>query len=368
LNTELAIIIPTYNERENIQAMVTCLETALHGINWEIICVDDDSPDGTAELVRKLSQSDKRVRCVQRIKRRGLSSACIEGILASSAPYIAVMDADMQHDERILPGMLAALKNQPLDIIIGSRYIEGGSTGNLSPSRVWVSRVATSLSRLVLSQTITDPMSGFFMLRRSFFEKVMRQLSGRGFKILLDILVSAGSDVRFNEQPYNMRSRTHGESKLGTVVIWEYLMLLLYKGLGRIIPARFISFAAVGFSGIFVNIFFLWILHRIYAADFVLSQTVATLIAMTSNYILNNQFTFSEQKLRGRRFFYGLFSFYLSCAMGAIINVAVADMFYLKAFPWWLAGLAGTVAGVIWNYAMTSTFTWRTQDDNEILK
>jgi len=368
LCSELAIIIPTYNERDNVQAMVTCLESALQGINWEIIFVDDDSPDGTAELVRSLSQADGRIRCVQRIKRKGLSSACIEGILASSAPYIAVMDADMQHDESILPRMLAALKDQPLDIIIGSRYIEGGSTGKLSPTRVWISRAATSLSRLVLSQTITDPMSGFFMLRRSFFEEIMRKLSGRGFKILLDILVSAAGGVRFSEQPYNMRSRTHGESKLGAVVIWEYLMLLLYKGLGRIIPARFISFAAVGFSGIFVNILFLWILHRIYAADFVLSQTVATLIAMTSNYVLNNQFTFSERKHRGRKFFYGLFSFYLSCAAGAIINIAVAEMFYLRAFPWWLAGLAGVVAGVVWNYAMTSTFTWRDQDENEILK
>ena len=363
MSSELAIIIPTYNERDNIQAMVTCLASALQGIHWEVIFVDDDSPDGTSEFVRSLAQTDRRIHCVQRIKRKGLSSACIEGILASSAPYIAVMDADLQHDEKILPRMLSSLKNQPLDIVIGSRYIEGGSTGNLLPSRVWVSRVATSLSRLVLSRTITDPMSGYFMLRRSFFEKVMRKLSGRGFKILLDILVSAAGDIRFSEHPYNMRSRTHGESKLGAMVIWEYLMLLLYKGLGRIIPARFISFATVGLTGIFVNIFFLWVLHRIYTVDFVLSQASATLIAMTSNYVLNNQFTFSERKLSGKRFLYGLLSFYLSCTMGAIINIAVADMFYLKAFPWWLAGLAGTVAGVIWNYAMTSTFTWRERDE-----
>ena len=368
LSSELTIIIPTYNERENIQTTVACLNIALQGVNWEVIFVDDDSPDGTADAVRNLAQTDRRIRCLQRIKRKGLSSACIEGIMASSAPFIAVMDADLQHDESILPRMLFELKTQPVDIVIGSRYMEGGSTGDLSPSRVWISRAATTLSRLVLSQTISDPMSGYFMLRRSFFEKVMRKLSGRGFKILLDILVSAGGAVRYSDCPYNMRNRTHGESKLGVVVIWEYLMLILYKGLGRIVPARFLSFAAVGGSGIFVNIFFLWMLYRIYAADFVVSQTVATLIAMTSNYILNNQFTFGERKLRGRRFFYGLLSFYLSCAVGAIINIAVADMFYLRAFPWWLAGLAGVIVGVVWNYSMTSTFTWREQDENETRK
>jgi len=368
LINELTIIIPTYNERDNIQAMVTCLEDALQGISWEVIFVDDDSPDGTAELARSLAQADRRIRCLQRIKRKGLSSACIEGILASSAPYIAVMDADLQHDERILPRMLSSLKNQPLDIVIGSRYIHGGSTGNLSPSRVWISRAATSLSRVVLNQSISDPMSGFFMLRRSFFEKVMHKLSGRGFKILLDILVSAASDVRFSEQPYSMRSRTHGESKLGAVVIWEYLMLLLYKFIGRLLPARFISFAAVGFSGIFVNLFFLWIFHQLASIDFIFAQMAATLVAMTSNYIMNNQFTFPDRKLAGKGFFAGLASFYLACSIGAVINVAVADFFYLRSFAWWLAGTFGAVSGAVWNYATTSTFTWREQGENKILK
>lgn len=361
MHHELTIVIPTYNERENIRPLITCLESALAGIVWEIIFVDDDSPDGTAALIRDLACTDQRIRCVQRLGRKGLSSACIEGILASSAPFIAVMDADMQHDESLLPGMLAALKNQPLDIVIGSRYIPGGSTGTLSAARIRISRVATFLSRLVLRQSISDPMSGFFMLRRDFFESVMRRLSGRGFKILLDLLVSSGGKVRFSEYPYVMRTRTHGESKLGAAVVWEYLMLLLYKGMGRLVPARFISFAAVGGSGIFVNIFFLWLFHRLLAVDFVLAQAGATVVAMTSNYILNNHFTFREKKLGGWKFFHGLLSFYLACSVGAIINVAVADLIYLRNLPWWLAGLAGAVAGVVWNYAMTSTFTWREQ-------
>jgi len=368
MDNELAIIIPTYNERENIQPMVARLESALQGINWEVIFVDDDSPDGTADLVRSLAQTDHRIRCVQRLKRKDLYSACIEGILASSTPYVAITDADMQHDEKILPLMLAALKNQPLDIVNGSRYMHGGSTGDLAPVRVWISRTATSMSRLVLNLAITDPMSGFFMMRRNFFEKVMRKLSGSGFKFLFDILACTSGSVRFREIPYDMRTRARGESKLRAVVVWEYLMQLLYKGLGRIVSARFISFAAVGCSGIFVNIFFLWIFHRLYAVDFLLSQAAATVMAMTSNYILNNQLTFHENKLGGRRFFYGLFNYYLTCAIGAIINITVANIVYLREFPWWLAGLSGAIAGAGWNYAISATFTWRKPDENKYKK
>ena len=365
MHSELAIIIPTYNERENIQTMVTCLAKALGDVNWEVIFVDDDSPDGTAELVRSMAQRDSRIRCLQRLKRKDLYSACIEGILASSAPYVAIMDADMQHDERILPQMLSVLKNQPLDIVNGSRYMQGASTGDLSSIRVWISRTATSLSRLVLNQAITDPMSGFFMMRRDFFEKVMRRLSGKGFKFLFDILVCAGSSARFSEIPYDMRTRTRGVSKLGVVVVWAYLVQLFCKGLLRIVPTRFISFAKVGISGIFVNIFFLWIFHRIYLVNFVFSQAGATLVAMTSNYILNNQFTFRENKLGGRQFFYGLITYYLTCAIGAIINVTIANLIYLKAYPWWLAGLSGAIAGAGWNYAISSTVTWRERDANK---
>ncbi|MGH8120383.1 MAG: glycosyltransferase [Gammaproteobacteria bacterium] len=363
MHNELAIIIPTYNERENIQPMVACLDTALQGLNWEVVFVDDDSPDGTAELARCLAQTDRRIHCVQRLQRKDLYSACIEGILASSAPYVAIMDADMQHDEKILPQMLAALKNQGLDVVNGSRYMQGGSTGDLAPVRVWISRTATSMSRLVLNLPITDPMSGFFMMRRDFFEKVMHKLTGSGFKFLFDILACAGGSVRFSEIPYIMRTRTRGESKLRAVVVWEYLMQLLYKGAGRIVPVRFISFATVGCSGIFVNIFFLWLFHRIFAVDFLFSQAGATLIAMTSNFILNNQLTFHANKLGGRKFFYGLFSYYAACAIGAAINVAVANVLYLMEYFWWLAGLAGAIAGAGWNYAASSTITWRNQDE-----
>lgn len=363
MDTELTVVVPTYNERENIQPMLDALNASLHGLSWEVIFVDDDSSDQTAELARENAKKNTRVRCIQRINRRGLSSACIEGILASASPYIAIIDADMQHDESILPVMLNTLKTDNLDLVIGSRYIEGGSTGKLSKHRVWVSRAATLLSELVMRQKVQDPMSGFFMLRRTFFEKVMRKLSGKGFKILLDIMVTAGPSVTFRELPYVMRQRRQGESKLSITVIWEFITLVVYKLMGRLLPARFISFATVGFSGIFVQLCALWFFYRFMNIEFIYAQTLATVIAMTSNYILNNLFTYPDRKLKGAAFVRGLLSFYLACTLGAIINVAVADLLFGRSFPWWLAGTLGAVAGAVWNYATTATFTWKIKEN-----
>lgn len=359
MNTELSVIIPALNELENVSPMVDALEKSLQGIAWEVIFVDDDSPDNTSAYVRKLAQEDARVRCIQRINRRGLASACVEGMLACASPYMVVLDADMQHDEKIIPEMLAILRQGDIDLVIGSRYMEGGSMGGLPQHRVWISRAATLLSRLALKHAVNDPMSGFFMLRRTFFEKIMRSLSAKGFKILLDILVTAGDSINFREQPYTMRERIQGDSKLSAVVIWEFLSLVLFKLLGRVFPARFISFAAVGLSGVLVHLIVLGILHRIMDIEFILAQALATWVAMTSNYVLNNHFTFYDRRLRGKAFFKGLISFYLACSLGAIINVAVADMLFSKVVPWWLAGSIGAVVGAVWNYATTTTFTWK---------
>lgn len=365
MSLELTVVVPTYNERDNVARVIDALESVLSPQSWEVIFVDDDSPDGTAELVRQIAAGSPHVRCIQRLGRRGLSSACIEGILASSTPYICVMDADMQHDESILPAMLAELKENQADIVIGSRYMESGSTGGLAKYRVWVSRAATAVGKLVLKHQVTDSMSGYFMLSRAFFEKVMRRLSGKGFKILLDILVSSDTATRYKELPYVMRQRVSGESKLSFTVVWEFFTLIADKILGRIFPLRFLSFIAVGFSGVFVHLFVLWLMHQFWGGEFVLSQAVATLVAMTSNYILNNSFTYRDRQLKGIKFIRGLFSFYLACSLGAIINVAFADWLYEVTSIWWLAGILGAVVGAVWNYAMTAVLTWGDKAVNE---
>jgi dolichol-phosphate mannosyltransferase len=244
---ELTIVVPTYNERDNIEPLLARLDAALAGIAWEVVCVDDDSPDGTAAAVRRLARGDPRIRCLQRIGRRGLSTAVIEGMLASSAPYLAVIDADLQHDETLLPHMLATIKAEDLDIVVGSRHVAGGGIGDWDRRRVAISAFATRLARLVVSADLSDPMSGFFMVSRPAFERTVRHLSGHGgFKILLDLFASTPAPFRFKELPFVFGERRHGESKLDGFVVWEYLMLLAEKLTGGLIPGRFLSFCVIG--------------------------------------------------------------------------------------------------------------------------
>jgi dolichol-phosphate mannosyltransferase len=356
---ELSVIVPTLNERENIQPFLELLGQALRGVDWEVIFVDDDSRDGTAAAVRAIAQRDPRVRCLQRIGRRGLSTACIEGALASAAPFVAVMDADLQHDERLLPQMLETLKYQPYDIVVGSRYVAGGGIGELNKGRAQISDLATRLSRLICKIEIADPMSGFFMLRRDLFEGAVRQLSGQGFKILLDLLASSPRPVRLKELPFQFRSRQHGESKLDTMVAWEFGMLLADKLIGHLVPVRFALFAFIGVIGLGVHLAVLWTIHKGLGGEFTTAQTAATFMAMTSNFFLNNVFTYRDQRLKGWRLLRGLFSFYLICAVGAVANVGIAAYIFAAEPVWWLAGIAGVVVGSVWNYAVSSIFTWR---------
>lgn len=358
MSTELSIVVPTYDEAGNVGELFALLDRTLRDCNWEIVFVDDDSPDGTSRVVRALAAGDARVRCVQRLGRRGLASACMEGMLATASPYLCVMDADLQHDEALIPEMLARLKAGGADLVIGSRYVEAGSTGDLGQSRTRLSLAATRLSRALTGLDVRDPMSGFFMVRRPFFERTVRRLSGRGFKILLDLLMSSKPPAVWVELPYRMRSRNTGESKLSAKVLWDFLILLIDKLVGRWIPPRFISFAAVGFSGIFVQISAIWLLHRALATPFLPAEALATVAAMTSNFILNNEFTYRDRRLRGSAFLRGLFSFYLACAFGAFVNIALATHVFGLGYPWWLAGLLGAVAGAVWNYAVTAVITW----------
>jgi dolichol-phosphate mannosyltransferase len=355
---ELAIVIPTLNERDNVPIVVQRLDRVLAGIAWEAIFVDDDSPDGTADVVRALARTQPNIRVLQRLGRRGLSSACIDGILASAAPYAAVMDGDLQHDENLLPVMLAKLKAERLDIVIASRHVKEGGVGEWDRSRIMISDVASRLGRLVVKADLTDPMSGFFMIRRDAFSGAMRALSGQGFKILLDLFASAPRPLAFAEVPLNFRPRLHGESKLDAMVAWEYLMLLLEKLVGPAIPVRFLLFSLIGGLGVGTHLLTLWFGTHVLFVGFALAQTAATLVAMTGNFFLNNLFTYRDRRLRGRRLWTGLISFYAVCGVGTVANVGVAAHLVYGHTSWWLAGLAGAAVSVVWNYAMSSIFTW----------
>jgi len=354
---ELTVVSPCRNERQNIRPLVAKLHEALRGINWEIVFVDDDSSDGTAEEVRTLAQTDRRVRCLQRIGRNGLSTAVIEGMLSSSAAYLAVIDADMQHDERLLPQMVDALRTGAYDVVVGSRYTDGGGIGEWDRTRASMSALATRLAGLVMKQKVSDPMSGFFMITRKSFEGTVRNLSGYGFKILLDLFASSPRPLRHKELAYEFRTRQFGESKLDSMVMIEYMLLLVDKLSGGLIPPRFVMFAGVGALGVLVHLGLLGLTMGI--ADFVTAQAVATIAAMTFNFALNNTLTYRDRRLRGKQFYWGLLSFYAVCSLGALANVGVAANLYRQEYSWLISGVAGILVGVVWNYAMSATFTWR---------
>jgi dolichol-phosphate mannosyltransferase len=356
---ELAVVVPTFKESANVEPLLKLLQTALQGVDYEVIFVDDDSPDQTAALIRNLARINPRVRVLQRIGRRGLSSACIEGMLATPARYIAVMDADLQHDERILPQMLQLLKRDELDLVIGSRNVEGGSMGQFARQRVLLSGLGARLSRMVCHCTLSDPMSGFFIVDRRFFEEVVHRLSALGFKILVDLVSSCRRPVRFGEVPYKFRSRQAGESKLDLNVGLEYISLLLDKLIGDVIPVRFVLFGFVGALGLVVHLATLGLLTFKGGVGFVPAQAAATIVAMTFNFLLNNIVTFRDRRLRGWRIVPGLISYYIACSLGALANLSLAKLLITGGFPWYVAGACGMIVSSVWNYGVNTIFTWR---------
>jgi dolichol-phosphate mannosyltransferase len=356
----LSIIVPTFNERDNVRELISRLDRCLAGLDWEIVFVDDDSRDGTVDVLRRLSRTDSRLRLLHRIGRRGLASAVVEGILATTSPVIAVLDCDLQHDEALLPRMLERLLATNCDVVVASRYMQSGSVGDWTEQRQFVSRVATSLAGLLLHSELTDPMSGFFMIRRSAFDQVVRRLSNQGYKILLDILLSAPGCLCVEEVPYTFRSRTRGESKLDTVAVLDYLALLIDKAIGHVIPLRFLMFACVGAMGLVVHLSVLASLNRGLGVEFVAANLTAAVAAMTFNFFLNNLLTYRDMRLRGLwPILRGLISFFAVCAIGTAANVGIAAVLFEQKYTWWLAGLAGIFMGAVWNYTATSIFTWR---------
>jgi len=365
---DLAIVLPTYNERENVPELIARLETTLHGLRWELIFVDDDSPDGTADVVRAHARRDCRIRLLHRVGRRGLSSACIEGIMATSANYIAVMDADMQHDETILPKMLAQLRAESLDIVVATRNAEGGSMGEFCPKRVFLSRVGKKISRAVCRCELTDPMSGYFLISRSFFMEVVHHLHRGGFKILVDIMASSERPVRFGEMGYCFSTRKNGESKLDVNTGVEYLFLVISKMTDGVIPTRFAVFSLVGLAGMATHLSCLAILLYGFHLHFLASQLIATFVAMTENFFLNNLITYRDRSLRGIHLVYGLVSFWLACSFGAWANVIFARSLLQSGMAWYFAGVAGIILSSVWNYSVSNLFTWQMpQKPREVL-
>ena len=355
---ELAIVVPTLNERDNVGPLIDRLDRLLVGVDWEAVFVDDDSADGTAKHVQDLGRADRRIRCIRRFGRRGLSSACIEGILSTSARYIAVIDGDLQHDETLLPRMLDILRREQTDLVIASRYLASGAADGLSSGRRVLSRAGVWLARILLRCNTTDPVSGFFMMRSEVADRAAVRLSAVGTKILIDLLASAPGPLSVTELPYRFRGRNSGSSKLDWFTVIEYLALLAEKATGGYLPSKFLLFGAIGASGMIVHLVMLHFLLAAAGADFVGAQSTATATAMVWNYFLNNTLTYRDYRLVGWAALRGLLSFMAICGLGAVVNVLVARDLYTMTQMWLLAGAGGAAVGALLNYALTSMFTW----------
>lgn len=354
----LAVIIPTLNERDNVAPLLAALDRALSGREWEAVFVDDGSTDGTPEAIEAIAHYRRDVRLIRRHGRRGLSTAIIEGMMATTAPVVASIDADMQHDEAILPRLHDAVL-AGADVAVGTRYACGGSCGEWEASRVRKSEFATRLAAIVTKTRVSDPMSGFFVARRDAVLDAVPNMSGVGFKVLLDLLASSPRPLAVAEVPYTFRPRTAGESKLDSMVALEYLLLLLDKVTRGAVPARMILFLGVGAAGLIVNLAALDLLLNIAGFGFRIAQTAAVALSILFNFALNNWLTYNDRRLKGLAWLRGLATFMLVCGIGAIAQVGISEMVYDERRIWWIGGLAGAAVGAVWNYAASSFITWR---------
>lgn len=358
----LSLVLPTYNEKENLPELLGKLKTVLSSIPHEVIIVDDDSPDGTWKAAQEIAASDDHVRVIRRVGRRGLSSAVIEGFLSAKGGVLAVADADGQHDLSLVPKLYDAVKSGA-GLAIGSRYTEGGSVGQWDERRHFLSKIATGLAIRLCRVRVTDPMSGFFALNRKTFEEILPRLNPRGFKILLDVLVHAPSSLTVKEVPFTFGVRTHGESKLSRRVQIEFLEYLYDAAFGRVIPLTLIEYCVVGLLGVIVN------LAAYFATESLLGEisfgTLSSIpllagieAAIFFNFLLNNAWTFSYAKLRGWKAVTGFIKYNIVCAFGALANIAVTSFLYAYGMSP-IASLAiGAFLGMIWNYTIGRLFTW----------
>jgi dolichol-phosphate mannosyltransferase len=356
----LSVVVPTYRESANIPILFERIKRVLDGAPWELIVVDDDSPDGTSNVAFALAAGDRRIRCLRRVNRSGLAGAVIEGWMSSSADFVAVIDGDLQHDESILPEMYEALAKGAGNLAIGTRQRDAGIASSLSPARQALSDMGAWFFRRLAGAPVTDPMSGFFMIRREIVSRLAPSLSPDGFKILVDVILSGGGSLKIVEVPYVFRKRNAGESKLTPLVGIDFLGLVVHHATAGVLPIRFVLFASIGALGLLVHIVVLSaVLHWFRMFTFDLGQLIATIVAMGSNFILNNEITYRPYRFSGLGLIAGFAAFALGCSVGALANIDVASWLYKTNQTWWIAGLAGALLSVVWNYAVSTNLIWR---------
>lgn len=357
----LTVVLPAYKERQNIEYVIgqLTLADARHQIA-RVVYVDDDSPDDSAEFIKQLPVGSIPIDCIHRIGRQGLSSAVVEGVMLADTKYVAVMDADGQHKASDLMGMLDLLISQNLDCVVGSRFKANKVIDSHIGMRHWISQRGNQLSNFVLKRELTDPLTGFFVFKRSLFLEVVREMRPTGFKILIEFLYRLRNhQIRLEEYPIGFATRHDGESKLDSKVILDFADQILGFATKGLVPDKFLGFILVGLTGLAVHFLTLYILLFQAHASFNVAQTIATLIAMISNFSVNNIFTFRRNRLNGLAWFKGLLYFVLVCSVGAFANVGAASFMNNHGQVWWLSASLGVIVGTVFNFSMTRFLVWR---------
>ena len=358
----VSVVVPTYNERESLPLLVNALRDVMgNETDWELIVVDDDSPDETWKVAEDMASKDRRIRIYRRLDCRGLSSAVVAGLSMAGGERVVVMDADLQHDVTRVPQLVAALDDTPL--AAGTRYAPGGGVGGWGRGRVALSQAATVVCNLVLGLAVSDPMSGFFAVRREEFNRISSRLNPRGYKILMELMVVM-RPARVEEIPYVFAPRVCGESKLSTRVVWDFGFALIELLTRSVVSPRFLKYGLVGLSG--VGVYALTrsgLLSGFGQAEAGVITAAAVGVSAVSNYVLNNVWTFRDRRhVSLPAVVRGVMLFGLVSGTGALISRAVAG--YLsgpaEGLGWGvLAPAMGFAIATLWNYFLNHDLTWR---------
>ena len=361
----ISIIIPTFNEVKNIRSLINNLANLLNNLDYEIIVVDDDSPDGTANEVNKLMEQNKNIYLISRVGRYGLSSAIKEGLIFGKGEYLIVLDGDGQHDANCILDLIKKIKETNADMVIASRFLDSSEIKGLSEKRSFGSKLANIAARISLSSNysnLTDYLSGCFCLKRKNTELFIRKIEINGFKFLYEILALSKGRLSIVEVPLLFKERNYGKSKLDIAIVWDFLISILHNISYRILPRRAISFGLVGISGVFVQLFITLLLINIFLIEFKSALPFSVVCAATSNFLINNQLTFRNNRLRNLALLRGLLKFLLVASLPVIANVGIATAFYQYiSSDTFIAQIAGIAIVYAWNYLASSLFVWNNQ-------
>jgi dolichol-phosphate mannosyltransferase len=358
MSKALSLIIPTYKEHDNISPLVQQIDRALPNYDYEVIFVDDNSQDGTAELIAELSPRYP-VRLIVRKDKKGLASAVVDGLKHVSSELIGVMDADLQHPPELIPCLLKEIQSNA-DIVIASRYVKGGGCQGWGLVRRIISKGAIFLAHLFLPSTrkISDPVSGFFLFKKQVVANA--DLQPVGYKILLEIL-AVGQFQKIAEVPYTFRVRHRGKSKLNARQQIDYLKHIyrLMRRRGEL--TRFVKFCLVGASGVLVNMGLLWLLTEFAGLFYLVSAAISIESSIISNFMLNDVFTFPDRRARGvKNLLRRLLKFNIVSLAGLGINMAVLWLLTdILGVYYLLSNLCGIALATLWNYIVNFWWTWK---------